>query len=77
MVSMKVGNRLIMWDTFGTGASWTVQSIFVASAIGDVPGGTADPTPIPIVPPGTPCGTPPHVIIPDADGLGGGGSDRA
>lgn len=69
MVPMKVGSRLIMWDTFGTGASWTVQSIFVAAAIGDVPGGTADPTPIPVVPPGTPWGAPPpHVIVPDADG---------
>ena len=69
MVPMKVGSRLIMWDTFGTGTGWTVQSIFVAAAVGDVPGGTADPTPVPAVPPGTPWGAPPpHVITPDADG---------
>ncbi len=69
VVPMKVGSRLILWDTFGTGLSWTVQSIFVAAAVGDVPGGTADPTPTPVVPPGTPWGPPPpHVATPDAAG---------
>jgi hypothetical protein len=68
MIPMKVGSRLIMWDTFGTGAGWTVQSIFVAAAVGDVPLGISDPTPIPAVTPGMPWGAPsPHVITPDAD----------
>ena len=69
IVPMKVGSKLVMWDTFGTGATWTVQSIFVAANVGDVPGGTSDPTPIPVLPPGTPWGAPPAAVItPDANG---------
>ncbi len=64
-----VGSRLKWWDVYGTGPAWTPQTIYVAGAISDVPGGTTDPTPIPVVPPGTPWGAPPpHVIVPDPDG---------
>ncbi|HBL31056.1 MAG TPA: hypothetical protein DD490_29865 [Acidobacteria bacterium] len=59
-----VGARLILWDTFGTGLAWTFQSIYVKGS-----GATTDPTPAPVLPPGTPWGAPPaHVIIPDDDG---------
>jgi hypothetical protein len=59
-----VGARLIQWDIFGTGLSWTFQSIYVAGS-----GATPDPTPTPVVPPGTPWGpVPAHVVVPDSDG---------
>jgi hypothetical protein len=59
-----VGSRLILWDTFGTGLAYTFQSIYIQGS-----GATPDPTPTPIVPPGTPWGSPPaHVIVPDANG---------
>lgn len=59
-----VGARLIKWDQFGTGLAWTPQTIVVAGS-----GATPDPTPTPVVPPGTPWGSvPDHVIAPDADG---------
>jgi hypothetical protein len=59
-----VGARLIQWDTFGTGLSWTFQSIYVQGA-GATPG---LPTP-PAVSPGTPWGAPPpHIIAPAVDG---------
>lgn len=59
-----VGSRLIQWDLFGTGLVWTFQSIYVAGS-----GATPDPTPTPVLPPGTPWGpVPAHVIVPDADG---------
>ena len=59
-----VGARLILWDTFGTGLSWTFQSVYIQGA-----GATPDPTPTPAVPPGTAWGAPPaHIVEPDADG---------
>ncbi len=59
-----VGARLLLWDTFGTGPAWTFQSIYIQGS-----GATPDPTPTPVVPPGTPWGSPPaHVIVPDANG---------
>ncbi len=59
-----VGARLLLWDTFGTGPAWTFQSIYIQGW-----GATPDPTPTPLVPPGTPWGPPPaHIIVPDADG---------
>ena len=59
-----VGARLILWDTFGTGLTWTFQDIYIQGS-----GATVDPTPTPVLPPGTPWGSPPaHVITPDADG---------
>jgi hypothetical protein len=59
-----VGARLILWDTFGTGLTWTFQDIYIQGS-----GATVDPTPTPVLPPGTPWGSPPaHVIVPDADG---------
>lgn len=59
-----LGARLIYWDTFGTGLAWTFQSIYVQGS-----GATPDPTPTPMLPPGTPWGPPPaHIIVPDANG---------
>jgi hypothetical protein len=59
-----VGSRLIWWDLYGSGPTWTPQSIWVAGS-----GATPGPIPIPLVPPGTPWGAPPaHVIVPDANG---------
>jgi hypothetical protein len=59
-----VGARLIQWDVFGTGPIWTFQDIYVQGS-----GATPDPTPTPVLPPGTPWGAPPaHVIVPDANG---------
>ncbi|MGI8915388.1 MAG: hypothetical protein ACR2JY_16665 [Chloroflexota bacterium] len=59
-----VGSRPINWNLFGPGPVPTFQSIIVAGS-----GATPDPTPIPVVPPGTPWGpVPAHVIVPDANG---------
>jgi hypothetical protein len=59
-----VGSRSILWDTFGTGLAYTFQSIYIQGS-----GATPDPTPPPMVPPGTAWGSPPaHVIVPDANG---------
>lgn len=59
-----VGSRLILWDTFGTGLAWTFQSIYLMGS-----GATPDPTPTPVLPPGTPWGSPPaHIVVPDANG---------
>ncbi|MFN0106711.1 MAG: hypothetical protein ACKV2U_32030 [Bryobacteraceae bacterium] len=59
-----VGSRLLEWDVFGTGLIWTFQSIYIQGS-----GATLDPTPTPVLPPGTPWGAPPaHVIVPAADG---------
>lgn len=61
---VNVGSRLIQWDVFGTGLAWTFQEIYVQGS-----GATPDPTPTPVLPPGTPWGAPPpHVIVPDANG---------
>lgn len=71
-----VGSRTIFWDVNGTGLEETFQTVMIAGA-----GATADPTPAPVLPPGTPWGAPPpHVVVPDPDGwiavdpaaLGGG-----
>jgi hypothetical protein len=71
-----VGSRTIFWDVNGTGLEETFQTIMIAGS-----GATPDPTPTPVLPPGTPWGAPPaHVVVPDADGwiavdsnaLGGG-----
>jgi hypothetical protein len=62
--AITVGSRPIMWNLFGPGPVSTFQSIVIAGS-----GATPDPTPIPVVPPGTPWGpVPAHVIVPDADG---------
>ena len=59
-----VGSRTIFWDINGTGLEATFQTIVIAGS-----GATPDPTPTPVLPPGTPWGAPPsHVIVPDADG---------
>ena len=59
-----VGSRLIQWDVTGSGLAWTFQSIYVEGS-----GATPDPTPTPVLPPGTPWGAPPpHVVVPDANG---------
>lgn len=59
-----VGSRTIFWDINGTGLEETFQTIVIDGA-----GATPDPTPTPVLPPGTPWGAPPpHVIVPDADG---------
>jgi hypothetical protein len=69
LTPVAVGSRLKWWDVYGTGATWTPQTIYIAGAVTDVVGGTTDPTPVPVVPPGTPWGAPPpHVIVPDSDG---------
>jgi len=59
-----VGSRTIFWDVNGTGLEETFQSVVIAGS-----GATPDPTPAPILPPGTPWGAPPaHIIVPDVDG---------
>ncbi|RXH58865.1 hypothetical protein [Granulicella sibirica] len=59
-----VGTRLIQWDVFGTGLAYTFQDLYIQGS-----GATPDPTPTPVLPPGTPWGAPPpHIIVPDADG---------
>ena len=59
-----VGSRTIFWDINGTGLEETFQTVMVAGS-----GATLDPTPTPVLPPGTPWGAPPtHVVVPDADG---------
>jgi hypothetical protein len=59
-----VGSRTIFWDINGTGLEETFQTIVIAGS-----GATPDPTPTPILPPGTAWGAPPpHVVVPDADG---------
>jgi len=59
-----VGSRTIFWDINGTGLEETFQTVVIAGS-----GATPDPTPTPVLPPGTPWGAPPpHVIVPDADG---------
>ncbi len=59
-----VGSRTIFWDVNGTGLEETFQTVVIAGS-----GATPDPTPTPILPPGTPWGAPPpHVIVPDVDG---------
>lgn len=64
LCSVLVGSRTIFWDVNGTGLEETFQSVVVAGS-----GATPDPTPTPILPPGTPWGAPPaHVIVPDVDG---------
>ncbi|HMC57724.1 MAG TPA: hypothetical protein VKJ01_00905, partial [Candidatus Solibacter sp.] len=61
---VNVGARLIQWDVSGTGLVWTFQDIYIQGS-----GATPDPTPTPVLPPGTPWGAPPpHIIVPDADG---------
>ncbi len=76
LCSVIVGSRTIFWDVNGTGLEETFQTVMIAGS-----GATPDPTPTPVLPPGTPWGAPPtHVIVPDADGwinvdpnaLGGG-----
>jgi hypothetical protein len=71
-----VGSRTIFWDVNGTGLEETFQTVVIAGS-----GATPDPTPTPVLPPGTPWGAPPtHVITPNSDGwitvdanaLGGG-----
>jgi hypothetical protein len=53
-----VGSRTIYWDTNGTGLEETFQTVMVAGS-----GATVDPTPPPMVAPGTPWGPPPaHVV---------------
>ncbi|HLK58481.1 MAG TPA: hypothetical protein VKU00_18070 [Chthonomonadaceae bacterium] len=62
--AVEVGSRPIMWNLFGPGPVSTFQTIIIAGS-----GATPDPTPIPVVPPGTPWGpVPAHVIVPDANG---------
>ncbi len=64
LAGVSVGSRLIQWDLFGTGLVWTFQNIIVAGS-----GATPDPTPTPVLPPGTPWGpVPDHVIVPDVNG---------
>ena len=59
-----VGSRTIFWDVNGTGLEETFQTLVIAGS-----GATPDPTPTPILPPGTPWGAPPpHIIVPDVDG---------
>ncbi|MFA7061344.1 MAG: hypothetical protein WC156_11065, partial [Pedobacter sp.] len=59
-----VGSRTIFWDINGTGLEETFQTVVIAGS-----GATPDPTPTPVLPPGTPWGAPPpHVIVPDSDG---------
>ena len=61
----RIGYRLIQWDLDGSGATSTVQPVYV-----DGSGATlADPTPSPLPLLGTPWGlVPDHVIVPDANG---------
>lgn len=64
LCSVIVGSRTIFWDINGTGLEETFQTVIIAGS-----GATPDPTPTPLLPPGTPWGAPPaHVIVPDADG---------
>lgn len=64
LCSVIVGSRTIFWDVNGTGLEETFQTVVISGS-----GATPDPTPTPILPPGTPWGAPPtHVIVPDVDG---------
>jgi hypothetical protein len=59
-----VGSRTIFWDINGTGLEETFQTVVIAGS-----GASIDPTPPPVLPPGTPWGAPPHhVLVPDTDG---------
>jgi hypothetical protein len=65
VAAVNVGTRPVLWDFTGSGATLTSQVIVVAPSGAT---GTALPTP-PAVPPGTPWGPlPPVVLVPDADG---------
>jgi hypothetical protein len=60
---VNIGTRYIIWD-FGLGSVYYPQTIRLKGS-----GATPDPTPHPVVPPGTSWGpVPTHVVVPDADG---------
>ncbi|MFL6256530.1 MAG: hypothetical protein ACJ74T_16110 [Pyrinomonadaceae bacterium] len=64
--AVDVGVRVVNWDTYGTGAVPTAQTIWVGPTGSETP--PPPPTP-PAVPPGTPWGgVPPALMKPDADG---------
>lgn len=64
--AIDVGERVVNWDTYGTGASPTWQTIYVGPTGSTTP--LLPPTP-PVVPPGTPWGpVPPAFMKPDAAG---------
>ena len=64
--AVDVGVRVVNWDTFGTGAVPTPQTIWVGPTGSETP---PPPPPAPAVPPGTPWGAvPPALMKPDADG---------
>jgi hypothetical protein len=69
LAPVRVGSRIVQWDTDGQGLQAVAQAVYVAASAAEVGADatTATPPPPPAVPPATPWGPPPpHVIVPDS-----------